>query len=90
MKIIVNEDKANKFVFEIEGLGHTFCNSLKEELRENDNVLVAAYNITHPLKGVTKFFLETKGEKPKDALEKAVKSLKKKNNDFLKSFNSMK
>ena len=91
MQLTILEDKAQKLVFEIEGLGHTFCNSLKEELRTNDSVTIAAYNITHPLKGKTKFFLETsKGEKPKDALDKAIKSLKKRNSEFIKAFKSMK
>jgi len=91
MKINVLENKANKLTFEIEGVGHTFCNALKEELRENDKVNLATYNINHPLQGKPKFFLETeKSEKPKDALQKAVKGIKKKNAEFVKAFNSMK
>ncbi|MCF7872180.1 DNA-directed RNA polymerase subunit L [Candidatus Woesearchaeota archaeon] len=91
MEIKVVEDKANRFVFEIEGLGHTFCNALKDELRNDSSVTVAAYNITHPLSGVTKFFVETeKSSKPRDVLDNALKALKKHNNDFLKAFKAMK
>lgn len=90
MKINVLENKANKLVFELDGLGHTFCNVLKEELKENKNVEIATYNINHPLQGKPKFFLETnKSEKPKDALQKAVKSLKKKNSDLLTAFKTL-
>ena len=91
MEITITEDKVNRLVFETNDLGHTFCNALKDELRLEKGVKVATYNITHPLSGITKFFLETeKGTKPRDVLEKAVKDLKKKNNDFLKAFKSMK
>jgi len=91
MDIKIVENKAQKLTFEIEGLEHTFCNALKDELRFNDKVTVAAYNISHPLKGVTKFFVETsKGTSPKDALIKALDSLKSKNKDFLKKFKAMK
>lgn len=91
MKLNVFENKKNKLVFELEGAGHTFCNALKEELRNNDSVTVATYNIVHPLVGTPKFFMETKGnETPKKALEKAVSGLKAKNTQFLKEFKSLK
>lgn len=91
MEITITEDKASRLVFETNDLEHTFCNALKDELRADKEVTVATYNITHPLSGVTQFFLETaKGTAPRDALEKAIKGLKKKNNDFLKAFNAMK
>ena len=90
MKIIVVEDKANKLVFEIEGADHTFCNALKDELRNDEGIVVSAYNISHPLVGKPKFFVETKkGTKAKDALGKAVDELKKKNSAFFKAFKSL-
>ena len=90
MNIIVIENKANKFVFELEGADHTFCNALKDELRNNDDVNVSAYNISHPLVGKPKFFVETKKNvKAKDVLGKAVDELKKKNSAFLKAFKSL-
>jgi len=90
MEIIVLKNKANKLTFELEGVGHTFCNALKNELREDSNVSIATYNISHPLQAKPKFFLETSKGKPVDALQKAIKGLKKKNSEFVKEFNSMK
>ena len=90
MNIIIIEDKANKLVFEIEGADHTFCNALKDELRNDDGIIVSAYNISHPLVGKPKFFIEAKkGVKTKEALVKAVDELKKKNSAFLKAFKSL-
>ena len=90
MEINVIESKATRLVFELLGSDHTFCNVLKEELKENENVTISTYNISHPLHGKPRFIIETKGEKPTEALQKAVKSLKKKNSDFQKAFDSMK
>ena len=91
MEINVLENKKNKLVFELSGAGHTFCNALKEELRSNDSVSLTTYNISHPLVGRPKFFVETKGnEAPKKALEKAITGLKTKNTQFLKEYKSMK
>lgn len=91
MKLIIIENKAQKLVFEIEGADHTFCNALKDELQKNDSVTVSTYTISHPLVGKPKFFLETKkGEKPSNALNKAIEGIKKNNASFLKSFNAIK
>jgi len=90
MKIEVIENTNKKLVFELEGADHTFCNALKDELRNDSGVVVSAYNISHPLVGKPKFFLETKGETPKEALEKALSELKKKNNAFAKAFENLK
>lgn len=90
MKIEVVESTSKKLVFELEGADHTFCNALKEQLREDESVTVAAYNISHPLVGKPRFFLETKGSSPKEALDKAVGELKKKNNAFAKAFENLK
>lgn len=90
MEIKVIESKTTRLVFELIDSDHTFCNALKEELKENENVTIATYNINHPLQGKPRFIIETKGEKPSEALQKAVKSLKKKNSDFLKAFEAMK
>ncbi len=91
MELNVLENKKNKLVFELSGVGHTFCNALKEELRNNESVTITTYNISHPLVGKPKFFVETKGsETPKKALEKAITALKSKNTQFLKEYKSMK
>ena len=91
MKINVLENTSKKLIFELEGLDHTFCNALKDELRNNPGVSIVTYSISHPLTGKPKFFIETTtSEKPMDAVEKAVADLKKKNNAFLKAFEAMK
>lgn len=91
MKLIIIENKAQRFVFELEGANHTFCNALKDELKNDDSVVVATYTIGHPLVGKPKFFVETKkGAKPVDCLNKAIDSLKKSNSAFLKAFKSLK
>ncbi|MFA6072552.1 MAG: DNA-directed RNA polymerase subunit L [Candidatus Woesearchaeota archaeon] len=91
MKIDVLESTNKKLIFELEGTDNTFCNALKEELRNDSGVTVSAYNISHPLVGKPKFFIETNKETtPKAALEKAVAELKKKNNAFAKAFDGLK
>lgn len=91
MEITILENKAQKLVFELKGTDHTFCNALKDELRNNDAVTVSTYSISHPLVGKPKFTVETKkGEKPTDSINKAIDSLKKKNKEFLKHFKSLK
>lgn len=91
MKLTILENAKNRLVFELDGVDDTFCNLLKDELRKDDAVTVAAYNISHPLVGKPKFFVETsKGNSPKDALDKAVSGLKSTNKALLKEFENMK
>ncbi|MCC7574403.1 DNA-directed RNA polymerase subunit L [Candidatus Woesearchaeota archaeon] len=91
MKLTIIENKAQKLVFELEGADHTLCNILKDELKNNDSVSVSTYTISHPLVGKPKFFLETKkGEKPVDALKKAIDNIKKQNATMQKAFKTMK
>jgi len=91
MKITIIENKAQKLVFELEGADHTFCNALKDELKNNEEVNVSTYSISHPLVGKPKFFIETKkGEKPINAINTAIDNIKKKNTAFLKAFKAMK
>lgn len=91
MKIDVLESKANRLVMTLEGLDHTFCNALKDELLLDETVDVATYAMEHPLTKKPKFIIETKrGTAPKDALDKAIKGVKSKNNAFAKAFSAMK
>ena len=82
MEINVLEDKKKRMVFELNGEGHTLCNALREELWNDKDVTVAAYNIDHPLIGVPKFIIES--EDPKKSLKDAISRLKKKNSELLK------
>lgn len=84
MEINILEDKPKKLVFELKGEDHTLCNALREELWNDESVIVSAYNINHPLIGVPKFIIETKDKEPKKALKDAILRLKKRNSEILK------
>lgn len=78
MEINVLEEKKNKMVFEIGGIGHTFINMLKNELWQDSHVKVATYSIRHPIINKPKIIVETDGEEsPRSALTSAVSRLKK-------------
>ena len=85
MEINILEDKKKKLVFELKGENHTLCNALREELWNDKDVTVAAYNIAHPLTGIPKFMIETAKGEPKAALQDAIKRLKKKNAEVKKA-----
>ena len=84
MEFTVIEESKNKLVFELKGETHTFCNVLKEELLNAKGVTVCSYRIDHPLIGIPRFVLETKGAEPRKALKEALSSLKKKAEAFKK------
>ena len=85
MEIKVLEDKKNRFVFEIDDMGHTFINILKNELWNDGHVKLATYSVRHPIISKPKFILETDGnESPRTALMSAVGRLKKVNEKFKK------
>ncbi|MBI2651493.1 DNA-directed RNA polymerase subunit L [Candidatus Woesearchaeota archaeon] len=77
MQINVIEDKKNKLVFEVDGMGHTYLNMLKSELWNDEHVKVATYNIRHMEVSKPKFILETDGNDAKAVLMNAVARLKK-------------
>ena len=89
MDFKIIEESKDKLVFELEGETHTFCNALKKELQETKGVTVATYKIDHPLVGVPRFQVETKGVDPKKAIKDALKSLKKKVSEFEKEVKSL-
>ena len=81
------ENKKSRLKAEISEIDHTLLNLLVKRLQENKDVKIAVYNIEHPLTGVPKILIETSSSStPKDALEKAIKDLKKENADFQKAF----
>jgi len=83
MEFNVVEETKTKLIFELKGETHTFCNALKHELQQIKGVELVTYKIDHPLIGVPKFHLETKGE-PRKALKEALANLKKKAKEFQK------
>jgi len=84
MEFKVLEESKTKLVFELKGETHTFCNLVKEELLTTKGVATAAYRVDHPLIGVPRFMLETKGVEPRKALKEALASIKKKAEAFKK------
>ncbi|MCH8003061.1 MAG: DNA-directed RNA polymerase subunit L [Nanoarchaeota archaeon] len=90
MEIDVVDDKKNRFVFEIEGMGHTYLNILKNELWNDSHVKVATYAIKHPQVSKPKFILETDGDaSPRAALGSAVGRLKKLTERFKKEMSAI-
>ena len=87
MEFTIVEDKKNKMIFELKGETHTFCNILKEELLQDKNVKIASYDLTHPLVGVPRFLLETKGIETKKALLDAAKRVGARADNFKEIFN---
>jgi DNA-directed RNA polymerase subunit L len=84
MELNILEESKKRMVFELKGESHSFCNALKEALWKVKGVDIASYRIEHPLVGVPKFLIETKGIEPREALKKAVTELRKKSKEFKK------
>ncbi|PIN74266.1 DNA-directed RNA polymerase subunit L [Candidatus Woesearchaeota archaeon CG10_big_fil_rev_8_21_14_0_10_45_16] len=84
MELNILEESKTKLVFKLKGETHTFCNLLKTELQKIDGIVIATYRVDHPLVGVPQFLLETKGLEPRKALKDALKSIKKKAEEFQK------
>ncbi len=75
LKIVEQTDK--KLVVDVVGENHTFCNALKDELAQDENVKFASYKINHPLLGMPQLFVEMKKGEPAKAMQAAAKRLKK-------------
>lgn len=85
---VIEEDKS-RLLFELKGETHTLCNALKHELMTVKGVIVATYRVDHPLIGVPRFLIETKGIEPRKAIKEALKSLRKKAQDFKKEVSDL-
>ncbi len=87
MDIEIKEDTASKIVIRFNSEDHTLVNPLKEELWKNSHVKVSAYKTGHSLVDRPELTVETDGkESPKEALQKAIKGLKKDFSAFKKAF----
>jgi DNA-directed RNA polymerase subunit L len=89
MEFKVIEESKTQLIFELIGETHTFCNVLKKELQNVKGVQIATYKIDHPLVGVPRFQIETKGVEPRKALKEALKNLKKNAKDFEKEVSKL-
>lgn len=86
MDLVIIESTKKRLVFELKGADNTFCNVFKKSLLEDKDVSIATYSIKHPLIGIPRFIVETKGKSPKKALEAASENLIAKNKEFLQKF----
>ncbi len=55
----------------IKGEGHTYLNLLQHYLVEDEDVIVARYNIPHPLVGEPEIFVRTNKIDPLEAIKRA-------------------
>lgn len=85
MEITVIKETKKEFIFEAKGIGHTFCNLVKEALYDVKGVEAASYTIEHPLIKIPRFIIVTDGKvKGRDALQEAVKKVRSTNNKMEK------
>ncbi len=73
LEIINQED--NKIRFELKQEDHTFANLLVDTLQDMEEVKIAQYDMKHPQISSPNIYLETKEEKPKEVLKKAVEKI---------------
>lgn len=76
MEVRILTEEKDFIELEVKEESHILCNSLREELNENDSVSFAAYSIKHPLVSSPILVLKTKEGKPRKAIERAVSSLR--------------
>ncbi|RLI78364.1 DNA-directed RNA polymerase subunit L [Archaeoglobales archaeon] len=69
VKIIELGDNYIKMV--IKGEDHTFLNLLQHYLAEDDDVVLAKYNIPHPLVGDPELYVKTNGADPIEVIKRA-------------------
>lgn len=86
MEIKILKEEKNRIEFEIIGEDHTLCNVIRDELWNEDNVDISAYNIKHPLISNPVMLVETSKGDPRKALQGAVSDLKKKIKELKNNF----
>ena len=77
MEFEVKSEKKNELELELKGEDHTFSSLLVHQLLQDKDVDIAQYNIPHPLIGHPIFYVKTKQGKPRNAVKKALKEIKK-------------
>lgn len=60
MEVRIIKESKTELEVEIAGEDHTFCSVLQSVLNSNDDVLLASYNIQHPLLGSPRVYIKTK------------------------------
>ncbi len=69
VKIVELGDDYVKMI--VKGEEHTYLNLLQHYLLEDEKVVVARYNIPHPLVGEPELYVKTKDVSPIDAIKRA-------------------
>ncbi len=82
MELKIIEDSKSRVIFELIGTDHTLANILKERISMQKGVKICSYNVEHPLISNPKFLIEA--DNAKKAVESAIDSLKKDNDEFKK------
>jgi len=71
MEVKVIEVGEDYVRFTIRGEDHTYLNLLQHYLLEDDDVIIAKYDVSHPLQDSAEFFVKTNGKDPLKALKEA-------------------
>lgn len=86
MEIKILKEEKNRIEFEIVGEDHTLCNAIRDELWNQEDVEISAYNIKHPLISNPVMLVETSKRDPRKVLQNSVTSLKKKIKEIKENF----
>ena len=55
----------------VKGEDHTYLNLLQHYLSKDESVVIARYNIPHPLVGEPELYVKTAGENPLEVIRRA-------------------
>ncbi len=91
MEINILENQKRKMVLEFKNTEQGFCNALKAELWNDENIEAAGYQIEHPLIDKIKFTVETNTKQtPQEAVHAALKRVKATVDKMSKGFSTIK
>ncbi len=71
MEVKVVEMGENYLRLLVKGEDHTFLNLLQHYLLEDEDVVIAKYDIPHPLVGEPELFVKTNKKSPMEAIKRA-------------------
>ncbi|MBE8540081.1 RpoL/Rpb11 RNA polymerase subunit family protein [Geoglobus acetivorans] len=71
MEVKIVELAENYARLMVKGEDHTFLNLLQHELVNDGGVVLAKYNITHPLRDEAELMIRTSGKDPLEVLKEA-------------------
>ncbi len=71
MEIKILELQENYARLIVKGEDHTFLNLLQNEILKDDDVIIAKYNIPHPLVGDPELVVKTKSKNPLEVIKEA-------------------